>query len=619
MGMLVLIFSLCRIVFYIRNSGYFPEAGASEFFVGMWFDWITTCLMFFPIILIELFPNKNRKAKWFKWPLAVVTAIIFFLGIAINLIDIEYFSFTSARSTDSLFVMLSFGSDLQDQMPSYFRDYWWIGLLIILFIVGALFLLKKIYKSEDDSASTPIWKQIVILIIVGGLAVFFGRGGFVHKPIKPTEASKYTEPSNVQLVLNTAYTIMHSWGTATLEEKRYMSNEEALELFNPIHNYSTTQRINGQNVCVIILESFSIEFINSLNMDEEDFAPFFDELVDSSLVYPWGFANGKKSIDAVPSIISSVPKFMTDEYMLSKYANNSVESLPEKLNEMGYSTAFYHGATNGSMNFDAYCAMAGFDEYYGRTEYDNDDHFDGTWGIWDEEFLDWTVDRMGEMKAPFFSTVFTISSHPPYVLPEKYEKMFEDAPSDIHKVIQYTDLALRHFFDKARTEPWFDSTLFIITADHTPGSRRLIYLHDRGKMNVPLIFYHPTDTFFRGRDERILSHIDIMPTVLDLVGYQDDFFSFGHSAFDTVPGFTFSDIANKKMFFEHTGIHPHLLIYQRDQAVAMYHFLDRDMIQNMIYDKPPVVASMERRLRAIIQIYNHCLIHNQMTVDRFSY
>src|SRR5690606_1449776 len=119
----------------------------------------------------------------------------------------------------------------------------------------------------------------------------------------------------------------------------------------------------------------------------------------------------KKSIDAVPSIISSIPKFMSDEFMLSKYANNRKTSLPEKLKELGYSSAFFHGATNGSMNFDAYCSYAGFDNYYGRSEYGNDEHFDGTWGIWDEEFLQWTVDRINKMKRPFFSTVFTISSH----------------------------------------------------------------------------------------------------------------------------------------------------------------------------------------------------------------
>lgn len=617
MSILMLIFSLCRIIFYIRNANYFPDARIQDFFVGMWFDLITTCLLFFPLIFLELFPNKNRKASWFKWSVAILTGIVFLSGIGINLIDIEYFAFTSARSTRSLFVMLGYGSDFIDQLPSFLRDYWHILILIILFVGGALFLLKKIYRTNDDSRDIALWKQSVILVIFMFFAIMFGRGGFVYKPILPTEASKWTAPSNVQLVLNTAFTVIHSWSATTIEEKTFMPEEEALSYFNPVHNYGPTAQIKGQNICVIILESFSIEYINSLNIDHEDWTPFFDELVDSSLVFDWAFANGKKSIDAVPSIISSIPKFMNDEYMLSGYSTNQIESLPEKLKELGYSSAFYHGATNGSMNFDAYCALAGFDEYYGPNEYDNDDHYDGTWGIWDEEFLKWTVDRMGEMQAPFFSTIFTISSHPPYDLPEKYEQLFANSKSEKHKVVQYTDQALRKFFNKAKKEPWFENTLFVLTADHTPSSKREIYSHERGKMHVPLIFYHPTDNFFRGHSDRILGHIDIMPTILDLVGYNKDFFSFGHSAYDNSPGYTFSEIAGKKMLFEKVGVEPYSLVFEGEKPVAIYNFKNLYHDPNELNDQPAVKTSMENHLKAIIQVYNKCMINNQMTVKRF--
>ena len=617
MSILVLIFSFCRIIFYIRNVAYFPEAGLGDFFVGMWFDLITTCLLFFPIIVFELFPNKNRKAVWYKWTLASLTGFVFFAGIFINLIDIEYFAFTSARSTRSLFTMLSFGSDLQDQIPSFVRDYWYIGLLIVAFFVGALLLLKLIYKRKDDSAETPIWKQSVVMVLFGLMAVFFGRGGPVHKPILPTQASKYTEPSNVQLVLNTAFTVIHSWSTETLEEKDYMSDEEALAFFNPIHQYGNSKQIDEQNICIIILESFSIEYINSLNVDNEDWTPFFDEMVDSSLVFDWAFANGKKSIDAVPSIISSIPKFMGDEYMLSGYSTNRIESLPEKLEELGYSTAFYHGASNGSMNFDAYCAMAGFDEYFGRNEYDNDDHFDGTWGIWDEEFLQWVVDRIGEMKRPFFSTIFTISSHPPYKLPEKYEQLFGGAKTEMQKVVQYTDMALRKFFEKAKKQPWFNNTLFILTADHTPSSKRQIYTHERGKMHIPLIFYHPTDTFFRGHNDRVVGHIDIMPTILDLLGYHQPFFSFGQSAFENSPGFTYSEIGGQKLFYKRVNNEPYTLVFENEKPKALYSFNNLYHDPNQLEELPKIQKSMSDHLKAIIQTYNKCLIRNQTTVDRF--
>ena len=216
------------------------------------------------------------------------------------------------------------------------------------------------------------------------------------------------------------------------------------------------------------------------------------------------------------------------------------------------------------------------------------------------------------MKQPFFSTLFTISSHPPYSLPTKYEKEFADIESEIHRCIRYTDHALELFFQEASKEDWFNNTLFILTADHTSSSNRDLYVHDRGRMHIPLIFYHPTDTSFKGHDSRIMGHIDIMPTVLDLLGYQDEFFSFGHSAYDSVPGFTFSQVGGKNYLFEYDGKNPHLLIYEDEKVVAMYHFLDRYQTQNMIDDKPKVVARMEERLKAIIQVHNSALINNKM-------
>lgn len=617
MGILMLIFSLCRIVFYIRNAAYFPEAGISEFMTGMWFDLIATCLLFFPLIIIELFPNKNRKARWFRITLKVVTGIVFFTGILVNLIDIEYFAHTSSRSGSSLFVMLGFGNDLFNQLPSFFRDYWYILILLIAFLIGVWWILKHIYSTKDDSLDVNTWKQLGIMVFTGALAVFIARGGFVHKPIRPTQASKYTEASNIPLVLNTAFTVINSFGASPLEEKTFMSQKEALTLFNPIHNYAGNQRLKDQNICIIILESFTIEFINSLNVDQEDWAPFFDELADSSLVFTHAFANGKKSIDAVPAIISSIPKMMRDEFLLSSYSVNQLESLPEIMDKMGYSTGFYHGATNGSMNFDAFSAMAGFASYYGRSEYNNDAHYDGTWGIYDEEFMTWSIDRFSEMKEPFFTTLFTISSHPPYSLPKKYEEKYKNAPTEMHKVIQYTDFSLQQFFHKARKQDWFDHTLFVITADHTPGSKRSMYLHDRGKMHIPLMLYHPTDTFFRGRNDKIVGQIDIMPTLLDLLGYQQDFFSFGRSVFENTPGFTFSEVSDKKMLIETVNGHSYTLVYQNEQAIALYDFDDIHHKHNLINEKADVVDQMTRKLQAVIQVHNNVMIRNKMTAERY--
>lgn len=616
MGILMLIFSLCRVLFYLRNSTHFIDVELTDFFVGMWFDCITVCLLFIPIAVIELFPNKNRNRKYFRWSIWLITFLVFFFSITINLSDIEYFAHSSARSNSSLFKMLSFGSDFSSQLPSYFKDYWYLFLLWLALLIGSFLLIKRIYKITDDSSTSGLKKQTILYILSVGFIILIARGGFVHKPIRATEASKYTSSENVQLVLNSAFTVINTIGSSTLDEIKYMTPQEARQLFFPERTYTSSPKIEGQNVVVIILESFAIEYINSLNIDEENYTPFFDQLVDSSLVFTNAFANGKKSIDAVPSILSSIPKLMPDEYLLTPYATNKIKSLPLILEDLGYSTAFYHGATNGSMNFDAFCYFAGFQKYVGRSEFNNDEFYDGTWGIWDEEFLSWTVDQLSDMKKPFFSSIFTISSHPPYALPKKYASKFKKGKSPMHSCIQYTDMALQKFFEKAQKQDWYNNTLFILTADHTPKSDRTMYIHERGSMNVPLIFYHPTDTTFRGSSDRIVGHIDIMPTILDLLGYHEPFFSFGNSVMSDLPGFTFSQIGTKKMLFAKIQQEPYVLIYEDDRSVALYHFLDLYQEVNLLDEKPIIVGTLQKKLQAIIQVYNERLIYNRMTIER---
>ena len=370
---------------------------------------------------------------------------------------------------------------------------------------------------------------------------------------------------------------------------------------------------------ILILESFTIEYIKSLNGTENGSTPFFDELVDSSLVFTAAFANGKKSIDAVPSIISSVPKLMKDEFLLTPYSSNRLESLPQILKGEGYQSAFFHGATNGSMNFDAFCAQVEFDHYYGRSEYDNEDHYDGTWGIYDEEFMQWSLDKFSKMKQPFFTTLFTISSHPPYKIPERYEAKFQHSENEVHKAIRYTDMALRKFFKKASEQEWYDNTLFVLTADHTSNSANQLYSNQRGKLNVPLLMFHPTDTFFRGSNDRVVGHIDIMPTLLDLLGYPSNFFAFGHSAFDTlVPGYTFAEVADETMYFESTDENQHLLIFQNEKARALYELSDVYLNKNLISANPVLADHLSNRIKAILQTYNQTLIRNTLTFDSFT-
>lgn len=610
---MILIYSLCRILFLLLNLDHFPVVYFSDFLVGILFDTITTAIVFLPLVAIEMFPNKWRGKRFYQWILMAAFQVILFLTTLINLIDIEYFKHTSSRSTASLIKMLGFGDDLKQQLPSFLKDYWYLFIILILFQVFGTWLYLRINRIADDSSKVSWLKQIIFFPITAAIFVLVGRGGIGVRPIAAPAAASYTIDQNIQLVLNSAFTVIKTWGNVELKEVDYFKPDELVKIYNPVHQYSEPATLNSPNVVILLLESFSVEYISSINGEKEVYTPFLDSLIDSSLVFTNCYANGKKSMDAMPSVISSIPKLMELEYLTSSYAANQIESLPKILSKKGYESGFFHGATNGSMNFDVFADVTGFDAYYGKNEYNNDDDYDGTWGIYDEPFLNWSVDKMSEMKKPFFSSIFTISSHPPYSIPKKYKNTFNQGPSEMHDAVRYSDYALKKFFEKAKKTTWYQNTLFVLVADHTPASGTPIYFKDMGNMHIPLVFFHPTHPKFKGRNEKIVSQTDIMPTILQLIGHNEPFFSFGQSVFEPKPGFSASYIGDKFLYFGEYQNENYFMIYQNEKVIGVYSVKDQLQTTNLL-DQIELSNQLERALKAMIQTYNHALINNKMTI-----
>jgi len=390
LGIVFLMMTLTRILFFSFNTDSFSNVGATEFIVAAWFDCITIALFFLPFIIIHLIPVTARFLSVKEKILKLYFHAVNILMIAMNLMDIEYFKYTSKRSTFDLFSILGAGSDFSQLITTFIKDFWFLILLLVVFVVISEWLYRKTKKSTQTGKSTVKVLLINVLIVIP-LFVLIGRGGFHLKPVGIMEASQYTNPENSALVLNTPFTMLKSYGKERLELKNYYTEKQELALFNPIKT-SQPQGVlpDGTNVMIIILESFGNEFVGAFN-EGTSYTPFLDSLIGQSLTFEYGIANGKKSIEAVPAIIASIPSLMDNPYISSPYGNNKIESLAAILKKHGYESGFYHGATNGSMRFDGFAAQAGYDHYFGKKEYGNDKHSDKTWGILDEYFNPWTA------------------------------------------------------------------------------------------------------------------------------------------------------------------------------------------------------------------------------------
>lgn len=654
-------YGICRATFMICNSNMYQGIETSHIFdlfkAGLIFDSSAICYTNAIVMLLFLLPLHWKETRGFytfvKWLYVVINSIC----LSTNLCDLVYFPFTSKRVTFS--VLQEFENEGAGQMGNIFFDqalsHWY--LFIVFFVLVAMLwygyaypvfeqksrLIVRTGDIEKDNHIGYYSVNAIALPLFVGLSIGLIRGGFTTavRPITISNANKYADnPQEAGAILNTPFSLIRTFDKKPLSLPDYMSKEEALQYYNPIHNPSSasygisldTEQERPLNVVVLILESFGKQhfgFYNDFhNENGEDgikksFTPFLDSLLTDSYTFRYSYSNGRKSIEGMPSILSSIPNFV-EPFFLTPAAMNELSGLARELTlNKGYTSAFFHGAENGSMGFEAFAKSTGFQKYYGRTEYDQDPNyngekdFDGTWAIYDEEFLQFYCDRMNEMKQPFITSVFTASSHTPYNLPERYKGHFPVGEDKLQECVAYSDNALRLFFEKAKTQEWYDNTLFVISPDHASGFYDSFYNTTLGIFSVPIIFFSPKLTALKGYDEEtIAEQIDIMPTVLGLLGYDKPFFAFGQDLFNTpkdekfaihwLPGSEEYEFMNKDL----------LLVFDGSEVKHIYKFKTDPLLKTDLVGTIPTdsISPYKKRMESVIQQYMQHTLDNTMVI-----
>ena len=620
----LLLLLLSRILIYFFNPSAFANLGAGHFlyitFAGLRFDLFTLIVFNSVIIFLMVIPIPIKNNRIYQGISYTLFYILNAVALSANFIDIIYVQFTQKRLTFDFFGFVGeTGGEMKALVLDYIIDFWYIPLLWVLFIAIMIFLSSRFriaYQKLKSYKPRSYIFDFIRLVVFAGLSVLIIRGGFQDKPINLINAGEYTQPKYFPIILNTPFSIIKTMKNTGLKEKHYYSEGEINSIFNPARQMQNIRQDSGDfNVVIIILESFTAEHSAYLNPHLENgsykgYTPFLDSLMQRSLTFK-GFANGEKSMDAIPAILSGIPSMMNRSYLVSSYVGNDVESLASKLKENGYSTAFYHGGTNGTMGFESYSKVAGFDRYFGRSEYNNEDDFDGDWGIFDGPFLQYMAENLNESPQPFFATVFTLSSHHPYVVPAGYEDHFPKGTLDIHETVGYADDALREFFKSASAMPWYDNTLFVITSDHTFPPYYDEYKTAWGRYCVPIVFYAPQDSLNKNED-KVVQHIDILPSILDYIGYEGEYFSFGNSVFDeTELHFAVSYLPVTYQLIKGDFLYK----FDGEKDLALYNFRkDPLLLENILEKEDSVRNEMSILTKVIIQQYNNRMIGNRISV-----
>lgn len=605
-----LIYQIARIEYWLENSSYLNYT-FDVWRGGLMFD--TSAILYTNAlyVVLMLFPLHYKETtiyhKICKWLFIIVNGLAF----AINLADSVYFRYTMRRTTSTVFDEFSSEGNLGSIIGTEFLSHWYLVLLFALI----MWLLWKFYATPNLNVKVlNKWKYngacLLSLLLFTPFCIAGMRGGFATavRPITISNAMQYTErPTDAPLVLNTPFSLLRTIDTNVFVVPNYFDSAEEMEaVYTPIHIPSDSLQMEKKNVVVLIVESFGREYIGALNKTLEDgkykgYTPCVDSLISKSTTFSHSFCNGRKSIDGMPSILSSIPMFV-EPFILTPSSMNDYTGLAGILAKEGYETAFFHGAQNGSMGFQAFAQKTGFQRYYGRTEYEEScgtADFDGTWAIWDEPFLQFFANEMSKMKQPFMTSVFTASSHHPFAVPENYKKQFVEEELEIHKCIRYTDMSIGKFFDTASRQPWFKNTIFVLTSDHTNMSNHAEYQTDLGGFCSPIIIYDPSRPEGKTVD-KIAQQIDILPTILGMLNYTKPYFGFGIDVLNTPKEDTWA-VNYLNGYYQYVR-YGYVLQFDGSSTTAIYS-LDDKLMKNNIKGKVEIQQQMERELKAIIQQY----------------
>ncbi|HBH49685.1 MAG TPA: sulfatase, partial [Bacteroidales bacterium] len=505
---------------------------------------------------------------------------------------------------------------------SYLLGYWYLFIFWVLLIAGMIKFYPKLMWLRVIEIRNKLWYSILLfsislLIIGGGFGVARGLEG---KPLRLISANDYVSPKFTPLLLNTPFSVVNTMGHKTLSGKTYFSFSEAEKYYSPLHQFNKNESFKPRNVVIIILESFSSEYVFGHKTEEANFTPFLDSLISQGLLCSNTVANSYNSRDALPAILAGFPSLERIDYMGSRYSTNNFRGLPFLLKQKNYHTSFFHGGHNGTMSFDIFTKAAGIDNYFGFDEFvaaRGKSGIDGGWGIYDDCFFQYMAEEMDKFPEPFFSTLFSLSSHDPYPIPKSIRDKFPEGPLPILKSVAYTDYSLRNFFDTIKTKDWFANTLFVIVADHTSQSILPEYKNPKARFAIPLLFYSPGDFELQGEFKGICQQTDIMPSILDYLNYEKSFIAWGNSVFEDDYRFAVNYLGTTYHIIDST----YFLNFDGYKSWAIFDY-QKDPMQkyNQCNTGVDIQCFVEPYLKAYIQQYEYRMINNLMadTLLRFS-
>lgn len=587
-GITLLLFTLARLGLWLAYPDYFGELDAAQVGFALWhglrFDASVTLTFLLPFVLLLNLPGRWATKPWFQYSIGWAIFAVFLGCGGILVGDLVYFNWVKRHLAGELFLLGNDYAILRDMVVAYGL---WL-LPVAMLVVGLAAGWWRLVRLPMCSNRYGWW----VLLLVFLISVVTIRGSFDKKPINVIHAYAAGNSKLANLTLNGVFTVLH-YGNQDDQWARFFSDQEALTVLGlPQQRYplrkSYPAKTNKPNVVFVLLESWTPQYIDAFGGGHYGVTPNFDRLAREGIMFTQFYAAGQRSIEGIQATLTGVPPLKGIPTLGFGLEVANLTPIGKLARQHGYRTIFLQTSRRNSFYVDKIAQTLGFEQYFGAEDtpplLDYPDPNGAKFG-WDyETYLKLFDTIQSRPDKPFFAYLFTGATHAPYArLPQRFEKYpAGEGEHGFYNLLYYADWALGEFMQRARAQPWFENTVFVFTADHVFANEQSGDF--RRKFNTPLVIYAPT--LYPARVEtRVFSQLDVLPTLIDIMGIDDPFYAIGDSVFRKT---------TQEAFMNEGGIGAIVT----DQGYLKHSYSTRLEAEG----EPSALVDMERKVKALAQV-----------------
>ena len=546
----LLILSIFRFIQYISLHGMekVPSNGdvpstATAFFNGVWFDNVIACyLMIVPLAVLLAAACFGRYERGWRKGVSIWFSILYPITFLISASNIPYFAFFFKNINSSIFEWFGYTGTTAGMVFGESSFYLYI-LLFFVSVVGYIFLMRKLNKWFDSKLENGNdWKyipRIVTTLCLIALCIFGIRGRTGYNPIKISEAYYCEDPFLNQLGINPTFNLLTSvmddmrkenaelhlmpYSDAITYTRRSLGITGGIDSAHILRRYvKADSTVKKRNVVFILMESMSGALLKTFGQ-QQTLTPTLDSLYHHSLAFTNFYSAGIHTNHGMTASLYSFPALMERNLMKGTVTPHR-DGIPTVLKKYGYHNMFFmtHEAQYDNMN--AFFRTNGYDDIYSQENYPKSARVNA-FGVPDHFLFDYAlpvINHTAKSGKPFFTTLLTVSNHPPFIIPSWFHPKTKDPETQI---VEYADWCIGDFINKAKKQPWYKNTIFVILADHGKIVGNVDAELPQSYNHIPLIIFGEDvpQQIYGG----LATQVDVMPTLLGLMNMSYEYNGFG--------------------------------------------------------------------------------------------